>query len=130
MRREESRYPQDWFRIGDRELKRAHNLLHLGDLEGAGVNIQQAIEKYLKGYLLARGWELRRIHDLETLLNEAIVYDSSFEEFRAACQKISQYYVEERYPFTIHSELNESEITESLKSAENIFRKIREAFKR
>ena len=130
MRREESRYPQDWFRIGDRELKRAHNLLHLGDLEGAGVNIQQAIEKYLKGYLLARGWELRRIHDLETLLNEAIVYDSSFEEFRAACQKISQYYVEERYPFTIHSELNESEITESLKSAENIFRKIREAVER
>jgi HEPN domain-containing protein len=130
MRREESRYPQDWFRIGDRELKRAHNLLHLGDLEGAGVNIQQAIEKYLKGYLLARGWELRRIHDLETLLNEAIVYDSSFEEFRAACQKISQYYLEERYPFTIHSELNESEIKESLESAENIVRKIREAFRK
>jgi len=130
MRREESRYPQDWFRIGERELKRAQNLLHLGDLEGAGVNIQQAIEKYLKGYLLARGWELRRIHDLETLLNEAIVYDPSFEEFRAACQKISQYYLEERYPFTIHSELNASEIKESLESAENIVRKIREAFKR
>lgn len=130
MRREESRYPQDWFRIGDRELKRAHNLLHLGDLEGAGVNIQQAIEKYLKGYLLGRGWELRRIHDLETLLNEAIVYDSSFEAFRAACQKISQYYLEERYPFTIHSELNESEIKESLESAENIVRKIRAAFQK
>lgn len=52
MRREESRYPQDWFRIGDKELKRARNLLNLGDLEGAGFNIQQAVEKYLKGYLL------------------------------------------------------------------------------
>ena len=99
MKRDESRYPRDWFRIGNRELKRAHNLLRLGDLEGAGFNTQQALEKYVKGYLLARGWELRRIHDLETLLNEVIVYDSSFEQFRAACQKITQYYVEERYPY-------------------------------
>ena len=33
MRREESRYPKDWFRIGDRELRRAQNLLRLGDLK-------------------------------------------------------------------------------------------------
>ena len=98
MRREESRYPKDWFRIGDRELRRAQNHLRLGDLDGAGFNLQQAIEKYLKGYLLAQGWELRRIHDLETLVNEAIIYDPSFEEFRAACQQITQFYIEERYP--------------------------------
>ena len=111
-------------------MARAYNLLHLGDLEGAGINIQQATEKYLKGYLLAQGWELRRIHDLETLLNEAMAYDSSFEEFRGACQKINQYYLEERYPFIIHSDLNESEINESLNSAEKIMRKIREAVER
>lgn len=88
-------------------MKRAHNLFRLADLEGAGFNIQQAIEKYLKGYLLAQGWKLRRIHNLETLLNEAIIYDLSFEEFRVACQKITQYYIEERYPFTVSSELTE-----------------------
>jgi len=47
MKRDESRYPQDWFRIGEREFKRAQNLLNLGDMEGAGFNIQQTIEKYL-----------------------------------------------------------------------------------
>jgi len=125
MRREESRYPQDWFRIGDKELTRAQNLLRLGDLEGAGFNVQQAVEKYLKGYLLAQGWELRRIHALETLLNEVIVYDPSFEEFRAVCQKITQYYVEERYPFTVSSELTEEEIKESLAIAEKMIGKIR-----
>lgn len=82
MKREESRYPQDWFRVGDKELMRAQNLLNLEDLERAGFNIQQAVEKYLKGYLLSQEWQLRRIHDLEVLLNEALVYDSSFEEFR------------------------------------------------
>lgn len=70
MKREESRYPQDWFRVGDKELMRAQNLLNLEDLEGAGFNIQQAVEKYLKGYLLSQEWQLRRIHDLEVLLNE------------------------------------------------------------
>jgi HEPN domain-containing protein len=49
MKKDESLYPKDWFRIGAKELKRAENLLKLDDLEGAGFNIQQAIEKYLKG---------------------------------------------------------------------------------
>lgn len=125
MRHEESRYPKDWFRIGDKELKRAKNLLNLGDLEGAGFNLQQTVEKYLKGYLLSKGWELRRIHNLETLLDEAIKYDFSFEEFRASCQKITQYYVEDRYPFMVTSELSKDEIRESLTAAENIIAKIK-----
>ena len=125
MRHEESSYPQDWFRVGNKELNRARYLLNGGDLDGAGFNIQQAVEKYLKGYLLSKGWELRRIHNLETLINEAIVYDPSFEEFRAACQKMTQYYVEDRYPFIIISELTEDEIRESLNIAENIITKIK-----
>lgn len=126
MLREESRYPKDWFRIGNKELKRALYLLNVKDLEGAGFNIQQAIEKYLKGYLLSKGWELRWIHDLEILLNEAIKYDTSFGEFRNACQKITHYYVEDRYPFMVTSELTEREIKESLTAAKNLIVKIKE----
>lgn len=125
MRREESRDPKDWVRIGDKELQRAKNLLNLQDLEGAGVNIQQAVEKYLKGYLLSKGWELRRIHELEVLLNEVIIYEPSFEEFRAACQKMTDYYMEERYPFAGASELTEDEIRESLNIAENMIARIK-----
>lgn len=125
MRREESRYPGDWFRIGDNELRRAQNLLSLEDMEGAGFNIQQAIEKYLKGYLLSLGWELRRIHNLETLINEALVYNPSFEEFRFPCRKITEYYLEERYPLTVSSELTKEEMEESLAVAERMIEKIR-----
>ncbi len=53
MRHEESSYPQDWFRVGNKELNRARYLLNGGDLDGTGFNIQQAVEKYLKGYLLS-----------------------------------------------------------------------------
>jgi len=127
MQRKESEYPNDWFRIGDRELRRAKNLLDLKDLEGAGVNIQQAVEKYLKGYLLSKGWQLRKTHDLEVLLNEAIAHDRSFEEFRTACMKMTEYYIEERYPFTVPSPLTEEEIKESLGAAEKLIDKIKKS---
>ncbi len=120
MRRSESLYPEDWFRVGARELKRAENLLGLNDLDGAGFNIQQAVEKYLKGFLLSKGWKLRRVHDLETLLNEVINHDASFEEFRQECLKITDYYVEERYPFTVASELTEEEVGNSLDIAKRM----------
>ena len=120
MSRQESRYPLDWFRIGDKELSRAQNLLHLGDLEGAGFNIHQAVEKYLKGYLLSKGWRLRRIHDLETLLNDVIVHAASLESYRTVCQRITDYYMEERYPFLVRSELTEDEIKVSLELAEQL----------
>ena len=129
MRPEESVYPEDWFKIGDKELNRAKNLLNLGDLEGAGFNIQQVVEKYLKGYLLSKGWALRKIHELETLLNEAIFYEPSFAEFRDACLKTTEYYIEDRYPFTVSSQLTEEEIKESLSSAEKLINKIKELVK-
>jgi len=58
-------------------------------------------------------------------MNEAVFYDSSFEEFRAGCQKITQFYIEERYPFTVSSELTEEEIKESLAIAERLIERIR-----
>lgn len=124
MKKNESLYPEDWFNIGAKELRRAENLLKLDDLEGAGFNIQQALEKYLKGYLLSKGWKLRRVHELETLLNDAIDYEPSFEEFREECLKTTDYYVEERYPFIVASELTEEEVKSSLQLAKRMIDKI------
>lgn len=125
MPRKESLYPKDWFRIGEKEIQRAENLLRFDDLEGAGFNIQQGIEKFLKGYLLSKGWSLRRIHKLDVLLNDAVTYDSFWEVFRPACLKISEYYVEERYPSTPFSNLQRAEIEESLRIAKEIVAKIK-----
>lgn len=125
MQPEESRYSEDWFRIGAKEPARARYLLAGRDLDGAGYNVQQAVEKYLKGYLLDKGWELRRIHNLENLIHDAVRFDSSFEEFRAPCQKMTRYYIRDRYPLMLTSELTEDDIKESLTSAENIIAKIK-----
>ena len=75
MPREESLYPADWLRIAEKDPGRVEHLLDVHDPEAAGFFLQQAVEKFLKAFLLSKGWELERIHDLEVLLNEALVYD-------------------------------------------------------
>jgi len=80
-------------------MQRVEILLAADDIEGAGFHLQQAVEKYLKGYLLDKGWELRRTHDLEVLLNEAVVHDGRFEKYFDYCIMIREFYVQERYPF-------------------------------
>ncbi len=83
----ESLYPSDWLHIAEKDLKRVSSLLEDDDVEMAGFCLQQAIEKFLKAFLLSNGWRLKRIHHLETILDDAVVYDPSLEEFREACQK-------------------------------------------
>ena len=94
----ESRYPQDWFDVAQEDVRRVAKRLAEGDVDDAAFRLQQAIEKYLKGYLLSKGWTLRRIHDLEELLNDAERYNPRLERYRALCQRVAGYYVVERYP--------------------------------
>lgn len=97
--RKESRLPDDWFEKARKDLRRVEVLLADDDVEGAGFHLQQAAEKYLKGYLLGKGWPFKRIHDLEVLLNEAITHDDRFQNYLDVCIMVREFYVEERYPF-------------------------------
>jgi len=99
MMRRESGLPGDWFEKARRDLRRVEVLLADDDVEGAGFHLQQAAEKYLKGYLLGKGWPLKRTHDLEVLVNEAMTHDDRFEKYLDACIVTREFYVEERYPF-------------------------------
>jgi HEPN domain-containing protein len=114
MPRDESLYPNDWLRIAEKDLIRANHLLSINDPEAAGFYLQQSVEKFLKAYLLRKGWQLQRIHDLEPLLNEALVYDKSFEIYRAELQKITGFYFVERYPFTLDAGLTNEDIQTAL----------------
>ncbi len=107
-------YVQEWFAIAERDLKRAKLLANESDWEGAGFNLQQSVEKFLKGYLISNGWELHRTHDLVMLVNYAIEYDDSFSKFKDACQKKSTYYMWKCYPKVMEEPLTEDDISESL----------------
>jgi len=76
-------YPAEWFAKAEQDLARVQRRLDEGDTEDAAFHLQQAVEKALKGYLLARGWKLRKIHDVEALLDEAVTGNTALEVFRA-----------------------------------------------
>ncbi len=97
--RKESRLPDDWLEKARKDIRRVQVLLADNDVEGAGFHLQQAAEKYLKGYLLGKGWLLKRTHDLEVLLNEAMTHDERFQNYLDVCIMVREFYVEERYPF-------------------------------
>ena len=95
---EESRYARDWLRVAEKDWARLGHALDDSDAEEAGFWLQQAMEKYLKAYLLSKGWRLRKVHDLEVLVNEAASHTPGFAQYARACRKISGYYISERYP--------------------------------
>ena len=125
MPREESFYPADWLRIAEKDLVRVEYMLSFQDTEAAGFYLQQAVEKFFKAFLLSNGWKLERIHDLESLLNTALTYEPSLEEFRAVCQKITGFYFIERYPFIMEAGLIEDDVRNSLKEIEELIERLR-----
>lgn len=127
MATEESLYPADWLRLAERDWQRVKRLLDVGDAELAGLCLQQAVEKFLKAFLLARGWRLRRIHNLDALLDDAIGYDPSLEEFRSVCQKITAFYFVERYPLMIEGGITEEDVRASLEQVAALVEKLRTA---
>lgn len=127
--RKESLYPKDWFRKGDEDLLAAGALMITGNVGIAAFHLQQALEKYLKGYLLSRNWKLRRIHDLEELLDDAIKLKPSFETYRPLCQTVTEYYIEDRYPFNISSEFKKDELEKVISEAKKFIAEILEEIK-
>jgi len=98
--------------------------LNVQDAGAAGVFLQQAVEKFLKAFLLSKGWELERVHDLEALLNVALAYDPSLEQFRSVCQKVTGFYFVERYPFVTETGLTEDDIRSSLRQVRKLIGKL------
>ncbi len=127
MPRKESLYPADWLKIAEKDLERVESLIKINDPEAAGFYLQQAVEKFLKAYLLEKGWKLERIHDLEALLNAALAYDPSLEAFRDACQKITGFYMVERYPLVMDVGLTINDIRKSLTEIKGMIDRLQDA---
>lgn len=64
---------------------------------------QQTAEKFLKGFLILNGIEPPRIHELPKLLDECVKLNPKLEKLRDACELLTGFYVETRYPPDIPS---------------------------
>lgn len=125
MQSSESSYPKDWLRIAEKDWKRVEMLINDDDPELAGFCLQQAVEKFLKAFLLSKGWQLRRIHNLDALLEDATKYDPSLEVYRSVCQKITAFYIVERYPSVAGDQITKDDVRNSLNQVKGLIEKLR-----
>lgn len=127
---DKGRIAQEWFLRGDKDFKDAEFLFqHHRALETVSFHIQQAAEKYLKGFLIFQGKPSERIHDLVKLLQDATKIDASFAVFKEAIRKITNFYFESRYPMGYEVEYTEEEIQEALIEVQKLIQLIQEKTK-
>lgn len=78
---------------------------------------QQAIEKYLKGFLTITTGELQEGHNLVKLCKKAIAYDKALGEFIKDMAFVNTYYIETRYPAEDPLLINKEDAEECIKIA-------------
>lgn len=112
---------KEWFRIGENEFGFAR--LGFEELDSFYPQIcfqcQQAVEKYLKGFLVYHRKKFHKIHDLTELTKHCAKIDKEFLNFLSKTDILSQYYLTSRYPLE-YREAGKEEAKEALEIAEEI----------
>ena len=114
---ENSLYPPDWLKVAKKDWHRMKIMLDEEDAEAAGYFLQQSLEKYLKAFLLEKGWKLQKIHELDALLDEAVKHNEDLESYRDLCERVSGYYFTDRYPALVDTGLTCEDIEKDLEKA-------------
>ena len=110
----------EWLNIARKDWNRIFHMLEKEDAEAAGFFLQQSLEKYLKAFLLKNEWKLKKIHELDALLDYAMEFSSELENFQDLCERISGYYFAERYPPLSEFGLSYEDIEMDVKEAEKL----------
>ncbi len=121
---EDSSYPPDWVKVAKKDWHRMEIMIVENDIEIAAYFLQQSLEKHIKAFLIERGWKLKKIHELDALLDIAVKYDPSLEIFRDLCERVSGYYFSERYPALIDTELTIEDLEKDIKQAKMFIEKL------
>jgi hypothetical protein len=66
------------------------------------------------------------IHDIETLITEAVRVDAEFQGYLDFGRELTAYYYEERYPPGPPPDYSKEEVDMAMKKAEDLITKIRE----
>ncbi len=91
---------KQWIVKGDHDLGTAKvTYLHIPEyLDTVTFHCQQAVEKYLKSYLIFKSITFRYSHDIIYLLELIVPIDPDFEIYFDIVSELQSYAVEVRYP--------------------------------
>jgi len=124
---------QEWLRyaegdllVAEREMQTSSPVYHT-----VCFLCQSAAEKFLKGFLISRGWSLEKTHDVVELLGWCADYDAEFAGLAAKGSLLNEYIVARRYPGDIAPEqIGPAEAKEALEAAQAIRTHVHRAMKK
>ena len=121
---------QEWFDIGDNEFGFAKaGFTELKDFyPQICFQCQQAVEKYLKEFLIYHQKKFPKIHDLTQLAKLCANIDKDFLKFLKDTDILGQYYLTSRYPLE-YPKAEENQAREALQIAEKIIRFVKSKIK-
>lgn len=117
-----SKTADDWFRIGQDEFNFAKiSFEELGSFyPQICFQFQQAVEKYLKGFLVYYNERFDRTHDLTQLLELCAKIDKDFLDYLDEVNYLGQFYFIARYPIVEYPPAGKKEALKALKYAESV----------
>ncbi len=118
MREKQAR---EWLDKGDEDLNDAKILFNHGGNTGTICYLsQQAVEKYLKGFLIFNNKSFHKIHDLLGIAADCAKINPKFLDYKDALNKLTAYYIETRYPVPFIEEYSREEAEEAIEMSERI----------
>lgn len=115
--------PQEWLRHAEENLGVAEREMRYDTPVYRTVCFlcQSAAEKFLKAYLIAHGWTLKKTHDVVELLELCSDYDDDFQGLLTDGSLLNEYMVEGRYPGDLAFEaIGHEDAVEALDSVRRI----------
>ena len=91
---------REWLNKAEEDLRFAEANLLEGNEFFAQIcfHFQQAAEKYLKAYIIGKGLDFGRVHDLVHLLRTCATHDATIDDLKEDCILLNTAYIETRYP--------------------------------
>jgi len=115
-----------WIEKAITDVASARGLLDLGLSDPAAFHVQQAVEKVLKGMLVAAAQDIRRTHDIDTLATLARAHWPDLVSNPFPLTTASQWYVTTRYPGLDEISPDGLEIAQAVEAVEQLITAMRD----
>lgn len=113
---------KDWIEKATRDIKAAV-ILNKNDCGNdlVAFHCQQAVEKLLKAYIIAKSGVIISSHSLIFLCKEASKHNIDFKKHIKDCAFVNQFYIETRYPADEPLIVTDEEAEESIAISKTIY---------
>ena len=91
--------PTHWFEQARERLRSADVIRSTFGISPSAVELlHESVERFLKGYLVSKGWKLEKTHDLSRLIDQASNYDQEFGKYCDMADELTQDFWSQHYP--------------------------------